>query len=68
MGTKKIKAVRINTDAKLVQIKTNRGPNHTLDGEQFEKFVAVVNEYMARDNVSKDIAMAYAAQDYLEGL
>lgn len=62
----KVAEVKINVKNRLVQIKMNKGPNHTLEGEVFDKFVRRQAAYMC-DNNSHSEACRFAAQDYLRG-
>jgi len=62
----KIAEVKINVKNRLVQIKMNKGPNHTLEGEMFDKFVCRQAAYMC-DNNRHSEACRLAADDYLRG-
>lgn len=61
----KIAEVKINVKNRLVQIKMNKGPNHVLEGEVFDKFVRRQAAYM--NDLTHSEACLYAANDYLRG-
>ncbi len=63
---KKIAEVRCNVKSKIVQIKMNQGPNHTLKGEEAVRFEQKWNQYIAQ-HVGKSEANHLAANDFLEG-
>ena len=63
---KKIAEICINSKAGIVQIKMNKGPNHTLKGEKAVRFEQRRNAYIC-DNNSHSEASLLAANDFLEG-
>ena len=63
---KKIAEVRLNSKAGLVQIKMNRGGNHTLKGEKAVLFEQHRNSYIA-NHIGESEANFLAATDYVEG-
>ena len=63
---KKIAEVRLNSKTGLVQIKMNRGGNHTLKGEKAVRFEQHRNSYIA-NNIGESEANFLAATDYVEG-
>ena len=63
---KKIAEVRLNPKAGLVQIKMNRGGNHTLKGEKAVRFEQHRNNYIA-NHIGESEANFLAATDYVEG-
>lgn len=66
MSNKKIAEVRINDHYGIVQIKMNKGPNHTLEGDEATRFISMRDAYIM-DNNSKTEANMLAANDYISG-
>ena len=63
---KKIAEIRIKGKVRIVQIKMNQGPNHTLKGEEAVRFEQKRNAYLC-DNNSHSEASLLAATDFIEG-
>lgn len=63
----KVAEVRINSKLGIIQIKTNRGPNHILKGEETKKFESRRNEYYLKIVSEISVADNMAATDYIMG-
>ena len=63
---KKIAEVRLNSKSGIVQIKMNRGGNHTLKDEKAVRFEQHRNSYIA-NHIGESEANFLAATDYIEG-
>lgn len=64
MAKIKLAAVRVKEKELTVQIKMNRGPNHTLRGERAQVFIDRRNAYR-QDNNSIPDSDVMAANDFL---
>ena len=67
MAKIKLATVRVNAKEKIVQIKMNRGPNHTLKGDQAVAFIAR-RDALVKENQSISASDVLAAREYLEAL
>ena len=67
MAKIKLATVRVNAKEKIVQIKMNRGSNHTLKGEAATTFIARRDE-LVKENQTISASDVLAAREYLEAL
>ena len=66
MAAAKISEVRHNKKLNIVQIKMNKGPNHTLRDAQVKRFLELREEYI-NDSGGAHFADMYAAKTFLNG-
>ncbi len=65
MAAAKISEVRHNKKLSIVQIKMNKGPNHTLRDAQVKRFLELREEYLSDGGAH--FADMYAAKTFLNG-
>ena len=66
MAAAKISEVRHNKKLSIVQIKMNKGPNHTLRDAQVKQFLEIREEYLNAGG-GAHFADMYAAKTFLNG-
>ena len=66
MAAAKIAEVRHNEKLNIVQIKMNKGPNHTLRDAQVKRFLELREEYINAGG-GAHFADMYAATTFLKG-